>query len=77
MDQYVFVIFICGVAFLFGLILITINHILKKRRNKEIFRFISGAAFGKCKKLILESISESMDILPNKIAEVKNAIDGE
>lgn len=77
MDQYVFAIFICGVAFLFGSILIVMNHILKKRRNKEIFLFISETAFVKCKKLILESISESMDILPNKIAEVKNAIDGE
>lgn len=60
-----------------GSILLLIDHKLEMIRNKYMTRFIDKEISVRGKKVIMDILSDSMDSIPGKIAELKKEIEGE
>lgn len=77
MNWYSFAGVVCLLIFLIGVGLLVLWYIMamivRDRQLKDIKQFIREEG----KKLAVESISECMDIIPEKILEVKKTIEGE
>ena len=60
-----------------GLILISVHHSIKKHNNEQLVRQFTKEITSKGKRAMIEAMFEGMDILPEKITEVKRTIDSE
>ena len=59
-----------------GILLILFHYHLKLNLMRAIVDEMEGAFLNKVKKLIIETMSECMDRMPEKILEVKKTIEG-
>ena len=77
MNWYSFAGAVCLLVFLAGVGLLVLWHVMSMivhdRQLKDIKQFIREEG----KKLMVETVSECMDILPEKILEAKKTIEGE
>ena len=64
-----------GVVLVVGAILLVIDHFLQKRRTLQFEMFVDVDLMPRIKAMVVEAISDSMDILPEKILEVKKNIE--
>lgn len=75
MDQYLFV----GVVFLLwiiaGVVLIAVWAAFKQRLDIRKLRQMERFLMSKGKKLMVDTMCECMDTLPDKISEVKRTIE--
>ena len=75
-NPYLFAGAVMIMALIVGLILLFVwNHFCKKQDYRKI-RFIEKFVFTKGREAFVETICECMDIMPEKIEEVKKTIEG-
>lgn len=60
-----------------GFILLIVHHLLKQSRDRAMMRFISRDMTCRTKKIVLEAMREAMDIIPEKLMQAKNVLEGE
>ena len=60
-----------------GIILILVWSAMRSRHEKRQMRFVEKMRMHRCKQIMVDAMSECMDILPDKILEVKQCIDEE
>lgn len=60
-----------------GAALIFFNHSLKASREEKMMGFAGRDLVGRMRKAALDLISESMDILPEKLMEAKRTVERE
>ena len=58
-----------------GLILLTVWHHLKLRQQNKMKAFLARDLIFKAKRVMVETLAEAMDIMPEKILEAKRILD--
>lgn len=77
MDQYVFAGAVSLMALVVGLILLCTWHGMKRNLDNRKMRFLERFVMNRGKRAVIEVMSECMDMMPEKIMEVKRIIDEE
>ena len=62
-------------SLLTGLILLAVWHKMKLKQQNKMKAFLARDLIYKVKKVVTEGLMESMDLMPEKIMEVKRTID--
>ena len=67
-----------GLLVLFvGLILLSVWHYMKLRQQSRMKAFLARDLIFKVKRVMVEGLSETMDLMPEKITEAKRILDEE
>lgn len=64
--------FLCAIGILF----LELHNIMRKRRTEAIENYIDELVI-RLQKVVVRTVAECMDILPEKILEAKKTIEGE
>ena len=75
MENYIFLGAVGLMVLSIGLILLFVWHSLRMRQQNRMKSFLARDLIHKVKKLMVEAIGDSMDIMPEKIMETKKIID--
>ena len=75
LENYIFAGIILLGLLIVGLILLLVWNSFKKKQDYRKFKFIEKFVFNKGREAFVEMICECMDIMPEKIQEVKRSID--
>ena len=74
METYLLMAFIVGLVCIAGLILLGFEHRFERRQAEARAEFITRTMIPKIKEAMMESMEESMDMLPEKMrAAIKAA----
>ena len=76
LDIYLFAGAVALMLLIVGLILLAVWNSFKKKQDYRRFKFIEKFVFNKGREAFVETICECMDIMPEKIEEVKKTIEG-
>ena len=67
-----------GLLVLFvGLILLSVWHYMKLRQQSRMKAFLARDLIFKVKRVMVEGLAETMDLMPEKITEAKRILDEE
>lgn len=67
-----------GLLVLFvGLILLSVWHWMKLRQQSKMKAFLARDLIFKVKRLMVEGLAETMDLMPEKVMETKRILDEE
>lgn len=75
MNYYIFAAYVAGLILIIGLILITIEHHFQRKQSNGLAYFVTNDMIQEAKKAAKEVISESMDIIPEKLANLRNSME--
>lgn len=62
-------------ALIVGLILLSVWHYMKLRQQSRMKAFLARDLIFKAKRLMVEGLAETMDLMPEKITEAKRILD--
>lgn len=75
MDIYLVLLFAAGLLLIVGGSLIGLHHKLRRKRDMEMVLWLTDEVIPDAKKTILRTLTEGMDMIPEKIAETKAKIE--
>jgi len=75
MNYYIFAAYIAGLILIVGLILMLLEHHFQRKQSNGLAYFITNDMIQEANKVLNEVISNSMDMIPEKLVKLRNSME--